>query len=584
MAPYDRLVHIGFRLGGSALGVVTSATELIGPYGGSLVDLMVPPESVSQLVKESGSLRTIRLTQRAQCDLELLATGGFSPLDRFMGQADYQRVIHHMRLEGGLPFPIPVTLPVQEAPAIGETVVLTDERNTPLALLTVEEVFERDPDEARLVTGTTDPKHPLVAEMAGWPSTYVSGPMRVLHLPSHYDFKELRRTPAETRAALAEMGHGNVVAFQTRNPLHRVHEELTKRAAAEVGGTLLIHPVVGMTKPGDVDHYTRVRCYRALVEHYYDQGSTLLSLLPLAMRMAGPREAVWHAIIRRNHGVNHFIVGRDHASPGLDSQGKPFYGPTEAQDLLRSVEAEVGVKMVPFDELVYLPDEDRYERRDRIPEGATTWSISGTQLREEYLAGGKPMPEWFTRPETAEILRQAYKPKSEQGMCIWLTGLPCSGKSTIAEILQVMLLEQGRTSTILDGDVVRTHLSKGLGFSREDRIANNLRIAFVASEIVKYGGIAICPAVSPFEEAREKAREIVGAEKFLLVYVDTPVEVCEERDVKGMYAAAKAGKIKGFTGVDAPYEVPVGAHLRIKTLKATPLACSQDVYHALFEY
>ncbi len=537
------------------------------------------------MIRESSGRRTIRIGQRAQCDLELLATGGFSPLTTFMGEADYRSVLTTMRLSQGLPFPIPITLPIdpKDVPHRGETVVLTEEHNRPLALLTVEEIFERDPHEAELVAGTSDPKHSLVAEMASWPSTCISGELRVLSLPEHYDFTALRRTPSQTRNILESMGSPNVVAFQTRNPMHRVHEELTKRAAEEVNGTLLIQPVVGMTKPGDVDHYTRVRCYKALVDQYYDPNRTLLSLLPLAMRMAGPREAVWHAIVRRNYGVNHFIVGRDHASPGSGSDGKPFYGPTDAQGLLRHFEREVGVVMVPFDELLYLPTENRYARRSEITPGTETWSISGTQLRENYLAKGKALPSWFTRPETAEILQQAYRPRTAQGLCIWLTGLPCSGKSTIAEILQVMLLEHGRHVTMLDGDVVRQHLSKGLGFSKEDRIANNLRIAFVAEEIVKHGGMVICPAVSPYEEAREEARAMVGPDGFLLVYVDTPLAVCEERDVKGMYAAARAGRIKGFTGVDDPYEVPRKPDLVLATASASAMECAQTVLERLVQ-
>lgn len=537
------------------------------------------------LIRQASGLRTIRIGQRTQCDLELLATGGFSPLTTFMGEADYRSVLTTMRLVSGLPFPIPITLPVdpKDLPHRGETVVLTEEHNRPLALLTVEEIFQRDSREAELVAGTADPKHSLVTEMASWPNTCISGTLRVLGLPEHYDFTALRRTPSETRAILESMGSANVVAFQTRNPMHRVHEELTKRAAAAVDGTLLIQPVVGMTKPGDVDHYTRVRCYKALVDHYYDPNRTLLSLLPLAMRMAGPREAVWHALVRRNYGVNHFIVGRDHASPGSGSDGKPFYGPTDAQDLLRHFEREVGVVMVPFDELLYLPTEGRYARRSEIAPGTETWSISGTQLRENYLAQGKPLPSWFTRPETAEILQQAYRPRTEQGLCIWLTGLPCSGKSTIAEILQVMLLEHGRHVTMLDGDVVRQHLSKGLGFSKEDRIANNLRIAFVAEEIVKHGGIVICPAVSPYDEAREQARAMVGPEGFLLVYVDTPLALCEERDVKGMYAAARAGRIKGFTGVDDPYEVPRKPDVTLRTDTSTAMECAQAVFERLVQ-
>ena len=458
--------------------------ELIGPYGGHFVNLLVDPHERPSLAERAGRLPSIQLSPRSVCDLELLATGAFSPLDRFLGEADYRRVLDEMRLADGTLFPIPLTLPISDDVECrpGQEVALRTETNDLVAVMMVEEVYGWDLErEAQSVFGTTDARHPLVAEMHSWGRRYVSGPIRAISRPRHYDFAELRRTPAEVRAALAAMGHSNVVAFQTRNPMHRAHEELTKRAALKVGGSLLIHPVVGMTRPGDVDHYTRVRVYRALVARYFDPSRTLLSLLPLAMRMAGPREVLWHAIIRRNHGANHLIVGRDHAGPGADSQGRPFYGPYEAQEMLRRFEAEIGVAMVPLRELVYLADEDRYEEVDRVPKGASVVSISGTQVRQDYLATGAALPEWFTRPETASILAEVSPPLHRQGFCVWFTGLSGAGKSTVASILTVMLLERGRQVTVLDGDVVRTHLSKGLGFSKEDRDTNVRRIGFVAA-------------------------------------------------------------------------------------------------------
>jgi sulfate adenylyltransferase len=399
----------------------------------------------------------------------------------------------------------------------------------------------------------------------------------VLKLPPRHDFVELRRTPAQVRGLLAGLGYANIVAFQTRNPIHRVHEELTRRAAERVGGALLIHPVVGLTKPGDVDHYARVRAYRALVQRYYDPGRTVLRLLPLAMRMAGPREAVWHAIIRRNYGANHFIVGRDHAGPGRDSAGRPFYGPYDAQELLARLGPEIGMAMVPFDELVYLPDEDRYEETGRVPAGTRTLSISGSQLREDYLAKGRPLPGWFTREETARVLSQVSPPRHQQGVCVWFTGLSGAGKSTIADILAARLLEHGRQVTVLDGDVVRTHLSRGLGFSKEDRDTNIRRVGFVAAEIVRHRGAVICAAVSPYEATRNECRALVGADRFVLVHVDTPLEVCERRDTKGMYAKARRGELKNFTGIDDPYEPPVCADLVLTTTDTTPEGCAARV-------
>jgi sulfate adenylyltransferase len=562
-----------FRTGVNA-PMPDAGDPLILPYGGRLVDLVVPPGTErDELLARATRLPSYQLSPRALCDLELLATGAFSPLDRFMGERDHDGVVREMRLADGTLFPMPIPLPVPDDLGVepGQDLVLRSPQNHPLAIMTVTEVFPWNREVvAERVFGTTDPRHPLVAEMASWGGRLISGPLAVLSLPQHHDFVALRRTPVEVRRRLRQSGSPNVVAFQTRNPIHRAHEELTKRAAQQVGGALLIHPVVGLTKPGDVDHYTRVRAYRALVERYYDPARTVLSLLPLAMRMAGPREALWHAIIRRNYGANFFIVGRDHAGPGRDSQGRPFYGPYDAQALVRAHEAETGVRVVPFRELVYLPDEDRYEEADLVPAGTRVASISGTQVRDEYLGRGRPLPAWFTRPETAAILAQLYPPAHERGFCVWLTGLSGAGKSTVAEVLVTLLMEHGRRVTVLDGDVVRTHLSKGLGFSREDRDANILRIGFVAAEIVRHHGAVICAAVSPYRATRDRVRGMVGEQAFVEVFVDTPLEVCEQRDAKGMYAKARRGEIRGFTGIDDPYEPPLDPTLRLTTTDCAP--------------
>jgi len=550
--------------------------NLIPPYGGKLVDLVAKGAEREELISRAGKLPSIKITMRNLCDLELIATGGFSPLTTFMGKADYERVLKEMRLADGTLFPLPITLTAdpKELPTVGEDLALRNANFDLIAVMTLNEVYHWDAEtEAALAYGSTDTKHPMVSEMGRWGKVCISGPMKVVNLPKYYDFVNLRHTPVQVREMLEAMGHDNVVAFQTRNPLHRIHEELTKRAAAQVNGSLIVHPVVGMTKPGDVDHYTRVRTYKALVDNHYDQKSTMLSLLPLAMRMAGPKEALLHAIIRRNHGANHFIVGRDHAGPGNDSTGKPFYGPYDAQELMTKYEAELGVKMVPFEMLVYLPDEDRYVEEKDVPKGAKVANISGTQVRDDYLAKGKLLPEWFTRPETAEILREMYPPRHKQGFGIWFTGLSGSGKSATTQVLTTLLLERGRETAILDGDVVRTHLSKGLGFSKEDRDTNIIRIGFVAGEIAHAGGIVICAAISPYRATREEARKMVG-ENFIEVYMDTPVEVCEQRDVKGLYAKARQamidGKPMGFTGVDDPYEPPIKPEITLKGYESTP--------------
>lgn len=545
---------------------------LVPPYGGKLVNLVVEDEERAELTHKANTLASIQLSARSLCDLELLATGGFSPLERFMGKADYDRVVEEMRLVNGLLFPLPITLPIDEDTPLrlGKEVALRDNKNNLLAIMRVEEAFAWDADrEAHHVCGSLDARHPLVAEMETWGKVYISGPLRVINLPRAYGFAELRHSPAQVRRLLAAMGYPNVVAFQTRNPLHRIHEELTKRAMHDIHGALLLHPVVGLTKPGDVDHYTRVRIYKTLIKNYYDPQQAMLSLLPLAMRMAGPREAVWHAIIRRNYGANHFIVGRDHAGPGKDSSGKPFYGPYEAQELLVKYSDEVGVKMVPFKALLYLPDEDRYVEESEIPAGTRVFSISGTQVRNEYLANGKTLPEWFTRPETATILAKMSLPRHKQGFCIWFTGLSGAGKSTTAEALTSLLLEQGRQVTILDGAAIRTHISKGLGFSKEDRDTNIRRIGFIAAEIVRHTGIVITAAISPYRTARNDCRRMIG-ENFIEVFVDTPLEVCIERDNKGFYSQSQRGDLQGLTGIDDPYEPPLNPEMVLDTLNHTP--------------
>ncbi len=448
--------------------------------------------------------------------------------------------------------------------------------------MTIDEIYEWDLEEtAQQVFGTDDLRHPLVAEMHGWETLNVSGPLKMLRLPKHYDFQDLRLTPVETRDRCERIGFENVVAFQTRNPLHRAHEELIRRATEEVGGMLLLHPVVGITKPGDIDHYTRVRTYKALANSYYDPQRILLSLLPLAMRLAGPREALWHALIRRNYGANHMIVGRDHASPGNDSKGKPFYPPYAAQELVQKCSEEAGVKILSFGEFVYLPEEDRYDDVRKVTVGVSTATLSGSQVREWYReGGGVELPDWFARPEVAALIAETHPPRYKQGFCIWFTGLSSAGKSTTAEILTVLLQELGRQVTLLDGDVVRNHLSRGLGFSKEDRDLNIRRIGFVASEIVRHHGAVVCAAVSPYRATRNDVRSMIGSDRFIEVFVDTPIEECERRDNKGMYLKARRGEIKNFTGIDDPYEAPMQPELILETLTSS----AKENAHLIIDY
>lgn len=559
--------------------------NLIEPYKGKLINLLVDEQDRDEWRHYAASLPRIQISLRNVCDLELLAVGGFSPLKSFMGWKDYRSVLETMRLTDGTLFPLPVTLSISKDANLkldGE-IALADQNNNLLAVMRAEEIFEWNREEEALKAyGTNDARHPLVAEMNGWGELCIAGELRVISLPGHRDFTDLRLTPNKTRELLKTLGYENVVAFQTRNPLHRAHEEMTKRAAAAIEGALLLHPVVGMTKPGDIDHFTRVRAYKTFAHRSNDARRTLLALLPLAMRMAGPREALLHAIIRRNYGANHFIVGRDHASPGRDSNGKSFYSASEAQRLFARFAEEIGVKPIVFEEMVYLPDEKRYEEAPKAA-GRKTFSLSGTEVREDYLHRGRALPAWFTRPEIAAILQQAHPPRERQGFCVWFTGLSGAGKSTTAEALTIKLLEHGRQVTILDGDVVRTHLSKGLGFSKEDRDVNIRRIGFVAAEIARHGGGVICAAVSPYRAVRDECRAMFKNDGFIEVFVDTPLSVCEERDAKGMYAQARAGKIKNFTGIDDPYEPPLNAEITIDTTAQTAEENADKILALLIE-
>jgi sulfate adenylyltransferase len=557
---------------------------LVPPHGGVLRDLYLPTTDAETLKRASASLPQWTLNQRQLCDLELLLNGGFSPLQGFLGRADYDRVLADMRLADGTLWPIPITLDVSEAFAASLSakaqISLNDTQGTPLAVLTVEEVYFPDHvAEARAVFGTTDRTHPGVAELLDRTGPiYLGGTLRGIQQPSHYDFASLRHSPRHLRDWFRQHGWHRIVAFQTRNPMHRAHRELTLRAAEQVGAKLLIQPSVGRTKPGDVDHYTRVRCYRALLDHY-PKDHAALSLLPLAMRMGGPREALWHAIIRKNYGASHFIVGRDHAGPGNDANGKPFYDPYAAQHLLATHQDELGIEIVPFPAMVYAANRDTYLPQNEVGDKDEVRDISGTELRRR-LHSGESIPEWFTFPEVVNILRERHPVNAREGFALFFTGLSGSGKSTLAQAVLARLLETGsRPVTVLDGDEVRRHLSKGLGFSREDRDANITRIGYVASEVVRHGGVAICAPIAPYAGARDEARQLVRAHgRFVEIHVSTPLEVCEARDRKGLYAAARAGKIKGFTGIDDPYETPASPELRVDTSQRTVTDAADIVF------
>ena len=546
------------------------------PHGGELKNLYLDSEAAAAEKANAREYPSWDLTERQLCDTELLLNGAFSPLEGFLGKDDYDSVLESMRLTSGVLWPVPITLDVSEDFAKtlskGDKVALRDLEGVILATIEVSDIWAPDKAaEAKAVFGTTDEAHPAVHYLNNVANPVcVGGRLTGIEAPTHYDFKHLRDGPAEVRARFEKLGWRKVVAFQTRNPMHRAHQELTQRAARDVEANLLIHPVVGMTKPGDVDHFTRVRCYEHLIQRYPEQ-TTMLSLLPLAMRMGGPREAMWHAIIRKNYGCTHLIVGRDHAGPGKDSKGEDFYGPYDAQELLKEHEEELDISMVPFRMMVYAENRAQYVPVDETSDDDHVLNISGTELRRR-LQEGLEIPGWFSFPDVVEELRRTHPPRHEQGFTVFFTGLSGSGKSTVANALMSKLMEiGGRAISLLDGDIVRKNLSSELGFSKEHRDLNIRRIGYVASEITKNGGIAICAPIAPYASTRRIVRETISpVGGFIEVHVATPLEVCEERDRKGLYAKARAGIIKEFTGISDPYEVPENAEMVIDTTEISP--------------
>ncbi|KAI5464312.1 hypothetical protein BGZ63DRAFT_351695 [Mariannaea sp. PMI_226] len=536
------------------------------PHGGVLKDLFardLPRQA--ELQAESETLPALVLSERHLCDLELILNGGFSPLEGFMTEKDYNGVVETNRLANGALFGMPINLDVDQATIdrlaikAGTRITLRDFRDDRnLAIFTVEDIYRPDKvKEAKLVFGSDDDTHPGIKYLFSTAKEfYLGGKLEAVSRLEHYDFLDLRFTPSELRSHFNKLGWQKVVAFQTRNPMHRAHRELTVRAARSQQANVLIQPVVGLTKPGDIDHFTRVRVYKALLPRY-PNGMAALALLPLAMRMGGPREALWHAIIRKNHGATHFIVGRDHAGPGKNKNGKDHYGPYDAQHLVQKYQEELGIKMVEFQEMIYLPDRDEYMPANEIPEGTRTLNISGTELRNR-LRTGKEIPSWFSYPEVVKVLREQNPLPAQKGFTVFMTGYQNSGKDQIARALQSTLMQGGgRPVSLLLGETVRHELSSELGFSRQDRDLNINRIAFVASELTKAGAAVIAAPIAPFEGARKQARDQVEKQgPFFLVHVATPLEYCEKTDRRGIYSAARKGEIKGFTGVDDPYENP----------------------------
>ena len=502
------------------------------------------------------------LSDRQLCDCEMILNKSFKPLDYFMGEQDYHSVLNDMRLSTGELFPIPITLDVSREFSqnlnIGEKIILREKEGFKVAFMSIESIWEPDIEEEAIIAyGTKDKSHPAVNYLFNISNkVYLGGKVEKISMPIHYDYKRYRLNPSEVKTKFNESGWDKIVAFQTRNPLHRAHVEMILRAMEELEAKLLLHPVVGLTKPGDLDHFTRVRCYEHVIERI-SENSAMLALLPLAMRMAGPREALLHSIIRRNYGCTHIIIGRDHAGPGNDSNGNPFYGPYDAQDLINKHQDEIGIKMVHFQFMVYTPTDKSYKTIEEVKSNESYKTISGTELRK-ILDNGDEIPRWFSYPEVANELKKSRPPLNKRGFTLFFTGLSGSGKSTIANGLLIKFLENGsRPVTLLDGDIVRTHLSSELGFSKKHRSLNVQRIGFVASEITKNGGIAICAPIAPYKYDRRINRELISrVGSFIEVYISTPLDKCEERDSKGLYKLAREGKIKEFTGISDPYEVP----------------------------
>lgn len=511
------------------------------------------------------------VTPRQRCDLEMLLNEAFAPLTGFLTQADYQSVLTSMRLQSNKLWPIPITLDVNDHFAgeinLGDIIELFDFDNTLLARMQVSDKWRPDKhSEALKIFNTTDRRHPGVNYLLHTAGTwYLGGTIEKVQIPKHFDFINYRHTPESLKRLFLSLGWERIVAFQTRNPIHKAHMELTQRAAEDIHGNILIHPVVGMTKPGDVDYLTRVHCYQKIL-HHYPANKSLLSLLPLAMRMAGPREALWHALIRKNYGCTHFIIGRDHAGPGNDSQGKSFYDPYAAQKLVAQYQDEIGISIVPFQEMVYVKERRTYCTQNEVQPNETTLTISGTELRSALL-NEQTIPSWYSFPEIIEELRQSYLPKYKKGFTIFFTGLSGAGKTVLSQALFAKLRAYGiKNISVLDSDVTRRVLGQEIGFSKADRNLNIRRLGFVASEITKVGGIAICAAIAPYAETREENRHLISQYGgYIEIYLETSFTECAKRDTKGLYAQALRGELKSFTGYNDPYETPLYPEIRIDT-------------------
>ena len=544
---------------------------MIDPHGNKLVSFHLSKGELEEYSELSNTISSLTLSLKQQCDLEMILNGAFSPLLTFNNQKDYEEILLNNKLLNGVIWPIPIVLDVPndflKALDKNEHISLRNAEGFLLAILKVREFWSPNKkDEANSIFKTIDENHPGVDYLFNHTnSNYISGELIPIQSNKYFDFTHLRKSPQEVRDLFRSKRWQDVIAFQTRNPMHRAHFELTRLAMEQHNAKLLIHPVIGISKPGDIDHFTRVKCYQHIIKHY-PENSVELSLINLAMRMAGPKEALWHAIIRKNYGSNYIIIGRDHAGPGVDAKGKPYYQPYDAQELISQYQEELEIKMVPFQEMVFAKNKRNYLPLDQIKEEDQIETLSGTQFKE-LLKQRTEIPNWYSFPEVVHELRRRYPKLHNQGLTVFFTGLSGAGKSTLANALVYKLMEmEDRPITLLDGDIVRQHLSSELGFSKEDRDIHVKRIGYVASEITKHGGVAICAPIAPYSNTRKTVRNMIDeVGSFVEIHVSTPLSVCEERDVKGLYKRARAGKILDFTGVSDPYEEPQNPEITIDT-------------------
>jgi len=548
---------------------------MIEPHGKTLVSFHLSADELSEYSELSNKTSSLTLSLKQQCDLEMISNGAFSPLSTFNNQKDYEEILLNNKLSNGLVWPIPIVLDVPDqflkSLDKNEYISLRNAEGFLLAILKVNEFWAPDKkEEANSVYKSNDPNHPGVDYLFNHTNNnYISGELVPIQSNKYFDFTHLRKSPQEVRDFFRLNNWKDVIAFQTRNPMHRAHFELTKLAMDEHNSKLLIHPVIGISKPGDIDHFTRVKCYQHIIK-YYPENSVELSLINLAMRMAGPKEAVWHAIIRQNYGCNRIIIGRDHAGPGVNAEGKPYYQPYDAQELIAQYQEELEIKMVPFKEMVFAKNKKTFLPLDKIEQDDPIEKLSGTQFKE-FLQQRTEIPNWYSFPEVIHELRKRFPKLHNQGLTVFFTGLSGAGKSTLANAIMYKLMEtEDRPITLLDGDIVRQHLSSELGFSKEDRDIHVKRIGYVASEITKHGGVAICAPIAPYSNTRKVVRNMIDeVGSFVEIHVATPLSVCEERDVKGLYKQARAGKILDFTGVSDPYEEPENPEITVDTSDIT---------------